>query len=224
MRDYEGLIPGGTTQQVKDKDVLDILMKQSSTYFTPGSQYRYSNAGYATLAVIVNRVSGISFAEFLENNIFTPLGMKNTVAYEKGISEVSDRAYGYTQRNGKFQRTDQSLTSAVLGDGGVYTSVDEILIWDQALYTDILVSQNLMDMAFTPGKLNSGASTRYGFGWVLDTYKGIKRISHTGSTIGFRSAIQRFPEKELTVVVLVNRAGAQPWETARRVADLFWNQ
>jgi CubicO group peptidase (beta-lactamase class C family) len=104
--------------------VLEILPRQDKTHFGPGARFRYSNGGYALLALIVELVSGRSFAEFLRENIFLPLGMNGTVAYEAGISEVPHRALGYSKRGEAFEQTDQSLTSAVLGDGGIYSSVN----------------------------------------------------------------------------------------------------
>src|SRR5438270_6268651 len=114
LLDYEDLIPAGTTRQVKDADVLDLLAKQSTTYFQPGTQYRYSNGGYSLLSLIVERVSGQRFADFLRQKIFQPAGMKSSVAFEEGISTVSHRAYGYSRDSGKWRRTDKSLTSSVL--------------------------------------------------------------------------------------------------------------
>lgn len=221
LRDYEDLIPSGQREQLKDADVVRILMRQQSTYFTPGSQYRYSNSGYATLAHVVAEVGGMRFSEFLENRIFAPLGMGGTVAFEDGVNTVMNRAFGYTASGDGFARTDQSLTSAVLGDGGVYTSAVDWVKWDEALYTERLVGAATLAEAFTPGRLSSGAATSYGFGWMIDTYRGKRRVHHTGSTIGFRTAVQRFPDERLTVLVLVNRANAAPWDIAAQVADLF---
>jgi len=101
LLDYEELIPPGTTVPLKDKDVLDLVGKEDRLYFAPGSQFRYSNTGYALLALIVEKVSGRSFAQFLEENIFDPLGMAGTVAYEEGISKVARRAYGYSEKGGE---------------------------------------------------------------------------------------------------------------------------
>ena len=224
LRDYEELIPPGMSRQLHDKDVVDILRRQNSTYFKPGSQYRYSNSGYATLAHLVSEVSGQSFASFLKERIFSVLDMGATVAFEDGISSVEQRAYGHTLTSGEYAETDQSQTSAVLGDGGVYTSLVDYFKWDQTLYTDQLVSSATLAEAFTPGHLSSGATTGYGFGWQLDTYRGYKRVGHTGSTIGFRSAVTRIPKLGLTVIVLVNRANATPWETARQILDLVLDQ
>ena len=116
--DYEDLIPPAATAQVHDADVLRLLITKDSTYFKPGTSYRYSNSGYALLALIVERASGKSFATFLHERIFTPLGMNNTVAHQDGVDAVSNRAFGYTMKNGTWTRKDQSVTSAVLGEIG----------------------------------------------------------------------------------------------------------
>jgi CubicO group peptidase (beta-lactamase class C family) len=222
LHDYENLIPSNQDGQVSDHDVVGLLADERSTYFTPGSSYRYSNSGYCTLGVIVAKVSGMPFHEFLAQNVFEPLAMTGSLAYVNGSNDVQDRAYGYTWQGSRYQRTDQSVTSATLGDGGVYTSVAEYFLWDQALYGERLVSAPTLAEAFTSGTLNNGSRTGYGFGWKLDTYRGVKRISHTGSTIGFRTAVQRFPDKKLTVVVLINRANTAPWDLAQSIADLYW--
>jgi CubicO group peptidase (beta-lactamase class C family) len=222
LRDYENHISPRRTEQLRDSDVADILRRQNSLLFNPGTQYRYSNSGYAVLAEVVRIVSGQSFADFLRDHIFEPLEMTQTVAYEKGISEVTDRAYGYTRSRGTYRRTDQSLTSAVLGDGGIYTSLQDLAKWDAALYSNNLIRQDLLASAFKSGQLNSGIRTNYGFGWKLGTYRGFHNISHTGSTIGFRTAIQRYPQKKLTVVVLINLASTAPWDIARQISDIVW--
>jgi len=222
FKDYENLIPGGQQTQVTDADVVDLLRAQTSTYFTPGSQYRYSNGGYATLAVIVAQVSGRSYADFLSENVFAPLAMNHTVAFVDGANSVDNRAYGYSGSGSSFQLTDQSTTSAVLGDGGVYSSLNDLYNWDQALYGSQIVTAASWEEIFTPGRLSNGASTSYGFGWQIDTYRDARRLSHTGSSIGFRHALVRFPEKRLTVVVLVNRANVSPWTLADQISDLYW--
>jgi CubicO group peptidase (beta-lactamase class C family) len=222
--DYEAVMPETTTVQLLDKDVLALMKKQDSTYFKPGTQYRYSNTGYSLLALIVERASGKTFAQFLKENIFLPLKMSETVAFENGISTVSNRVYGYTRDTVDttlFHRTDQSMTSAVLGDGGIYSSVEDMFKWDQSLYTAKLVSAKTLAMAFTPNEPMEKNYNEYGFGWRISDYKGVKRIQHSGSTIGFRTEIQRYPDRELTVIVLVNRDGADPGIIASRISDMF---
>lgn len=217
---YEDLIPKGRTSQLKDQDVLDLLKQQDHTYFPPGSEWRYSNTGYAHLALIVEKASGMKFAAFLKKNIFEPLHMKQTLAFEDGISTVPNRAYGYTQRGATFERTDQSLTSAILGDGGVYSSVDDLYLWDQSLYTTKLVSAKMLQQAFTPPVLPSGKPTSYGFGWEIGEFQGAKALRHGGGTMGFRTFILRLPERKLTIIVLANRNEAKPGEIAESIAAL----
>ncbi|MCU0645792.1 MAG: beta-lactamase family protein [bacterium] len=219
--DYESLIPDTATIQVLDKDVLNMMLQQDSTYFPPGAEYRYSNSGYAVLAMIVETVSGQRFADFLKQNIFDPLAMTKTVAYEQGISEVENRAFGYANENGKLVFKDQSLTSAVLGDGGIYSSVDDLFKWDQALYTDKLVRLETLEQAFTPGILNDGAKLDYGFGWRSDEYLGFKRMHHTGQTCGFTTIIQRYPEQKFSIIILINRNEPMLMDLANRLAELF---
>jgi CubicO group peptidase (beta-lactamase class C family) len=220
IRGYEELTPKDRTAQLHDIDVLNMLKQQADTYFPPGTEYRYSNTGYAHLALIVEKASGMSFAAFLKRNIFGPVKMHDTVAFEDGISTVKNRAFGYSPKDDRFERTDQSVTSAVLGDGGIYSNVDDLFLWDQSLYTTKLVSDDMLHQAWTPSILSSGKQSNYGFGWELGEWHGMKTVRHGGATIGFRTAILRIPEKKLTVIVLCNRSSAKPDDMANAIADL----
>ncbi len=203
---YESLLPDTLTVQVKDKDVLDIMMKQTETYFEPGSQFRYSNSGYALLAMIVKETSGKSFAEFLHENIFLPLGMKNTIVHEEGITTVANRAYGYDRIEDKtFEKKDQSLTSAVLGDGGIYSSVNDMLKWIKALGKDELLSYELLKETMTRGILSNGENFDYGYGWRLDRYNDKEMIYHTGSSTSFRNILVLIPDENFLLIFLSNR-------------------
>lgn len=224
--DYEDLISDTVTVQVKDKDVLSMLMKTDSTYFETGSKHKYSNTGYALLALTVEKISGKPFGEFLNKNIFTPLEMKNTIAFEKNINEVTNRAFGYTIKGNKVQFTDQSITSAVLGDGGIYTSLSDLYKWDQSLYNEKLISKKYLDQSWTEGTTTNGIKFPYGFGWRLETYNGNKVVYHTGSTRGFRNIIYRIPEKEFTIVILTNRDAGSEFSTmefAHKMVNIFDN-
>lgn len=203
--DYEDVIPEGTSGQLLDADVLRLLEAQRRLYFAPGTSYRYSNSGYALLALIVERVSGRSFAAFLREAIFEPLGMKNTAAG----SNVPDRAYGYSRDGDGWKRTDQSLTSAVLGDGGVYSSIDDLASWLTAL------DRGEFAEASAPRVETGVAGMRYGYGWRIsgDT------VHHTGETIGFRNAVLRVPKERIAVVVLTNRDEGEPLDIARRLSS-----
>lgn len=215
--DYEDVIPRGTTAQLHDADVLRLLESQDSTYFKPGSRYQYSNSGYSLLALIVGRASGKSFATFLRERIFTPLGMTNTVAYEEGISTVANRAFGYTMKDGSWARKDQSVTSAVLGDGGIYSSIDDLAKWDAALYDSRLLSNESRRLAFTSHTTTDKPDVKYGFGWRISG----ETVWHSGETSGFRNVIVRYPARRLTVVILTNRDDPEPYETALDVAKIF---
>ncbi len=140
LLDYEDLMaqtPAGTPEeklsQIKDAGVLEILERQKTTKFPPGTKWDYSNSGYAVLAMVVGKVSGEPFGDFLHDRIFAPLKMNATVAYEKGKNKVSNRAYGHSHQGGAWRQVDQSSTSAVLGDGSVYSSLDDLAKWDRAL-------------------------------------------------------------------------------------------
>jgi CubicO group peptidase (beta-lactamase class C family) len=161
------------------------------------------------LALIVEAASGKGFAAFLRENIFEPLGMRNSVAYEAGISEVPCRAIGYTRRGDAFDETDQSVTSAVLGDGGIYSSIADLLQWDQALYSEKLVSRGMLERAFT----DHGGG--YGFGWFVDREK----VWHYGETCGFTARIERFRNTRQTVILLANRRDANLATICRKLAD-----
>jgi CubicO group peptidase (beta-lactamase class C family) len=212
--DYEDVIPESFAAQLHDADVLRLLETQDRTYFRPGNGYRYSNSGYALLALIVQRASGKTFAKFLRESIFQPLGMFNTVAYEDGISTVNHRAFGYTHEAGRWNRTDQDPTSAVLGDGGIYSSIDDLANWDAALYDGRLLHASSLRAAFTPATRTDDPETEYGYGWRITG----ETLWHSGESVGFRNVIVRYPRRHLTVVVLTNRNEPEPYQLALEIA------
>ncbi len=236
LKDYEDLLsqqypgmPEEKIPQILDAGVLKLLEQQTTVKFPAGTKWEYSNSGYAVLAMIVEKVSGKPFAEFLQERIFTPLQMTNTLAYERGKNEVPHRAYGHTKEEDGWHQTDQSPTSAVLGDGGIYSSLDDLAKWDRALRLHALLSEAEMQPALTPvqpterpAKSPEGSTLSYGFGWFLDPYQGHRRMSHDGETLGFRTTIQRFPDDQLTIIILGNRADANPEDLALKVADLYF--
>jgi len=219
--DYEPILGSDDGPQVKDRDVLALLHRANTLYFTPGTAWRYSNSAYALLALIVERRSGERFAGFLRRRIFDRAGMPTAVAHEDGVGTVVNRAYGYSLSSGTWHRTDQSRTSAVLGDGGIYASAEELARWSAALDANAVLSTAALAMATTPATLWSGEATSYGFGWFLDEFLGHRRQRHEGDTVGFRTAIQRYPDVRLTVVVLVNRSVAPIEALSDAVARIY---
>lgn len=215
LLDYEDLMDPADTRQVHDIDVLHLLQKENRTYFAPGSSYRYSNSGYALLALVVGKASGSDFASFLRQRIFLPLGMTASFAHQDGVDEVPERAYGYSQIDGHWQRTDQSTTSAVLGDGGIYSSIDDLAKWDAALYDERLLRRASLQQAFSAATATPEPDVpHYGFGWRING----DALWHSGESIGFRNVIVRYPKQKLTVVVLSNRNDPEPYALALQIA------
>jgi CubicO group peptidase (beta-lactamase class C family) len=229
-------------KQIQDDEVLELLEKEKRGKFAPGASWSYSNSGYVLLGIIVAKVSGKSYAEFLQQRIFAPLKMNHTVVYQKGKNEVVNRAYGHSKEGVALRETDQSATSATLGDGGIYSNLEDLAKWDDALRNHPLLTEKEMRPALTPAKLNDGSAPHwpsepsddnlhpgrpvsYGFGWFLDPYQGRQRMWHTGSTMGFRTVIERFTEGNgLTVNILCNRTDLEPEKLALQVAELVFKE
>jgi CubicO group peptidase (beta-lactamase class C family) len=248
LPDYEDLmdqIPQGHSRwtenrQIHDAEVLALLEGQQGGKFRPGTQWSYSNSGYVILGLAVAKVAGRPFEDFLQERIFAPLNMNHTLAYVRGKNEVPDRAYGHSKEGEAFVETDQSATSATLGDGGIYSNLEDLAKWDDALTHHTLLAANEMQPALTPVKPADGSLPRwasgpgdtnpqisqlvfYGFGWFLDDYRGHQRMWHYGDTTGFKTAIERFADGKLTVIVLSNRSDLDPATLALKAADVSWS-
>ncbi|MFK8046211.1 MAG: serine hydrolase domain-containing protein [Crocinitomicaceae bacterium] len=203
---YNRFLKEGQTEQMLDKDVLNGLLNTDSTYFKPNSKYAYCNTSYAVMAQIVEKLSGLSFADFMQKEIFQPLDMTNSMIFEKD-KEIKNRAYGYVVKDTSIILRDQSLVSAIQGDGGIYSSVMDYYKWDQALYTDKLLPLNKLDAAFYNYDENGISNDRgYGYGWIVNYYKGIKILQHGGSSIGFGSHVIRIPSENISVAIFTNRS------------------
>lgn len=219
--DYEEVIPQRWSRQLRDGDVLRLVAENPRFYFAPGTGYRYSNSAYALLALIVERVAERSFSEFLRAEVFSRAGMRNSVALVEGENAVPARAYGYSLSEGTWVRTDQSRTSAVLGDGGIYSSVDEMLRWSEAFHSGRVVTPGRVREATSPLVQTDREGVAYGFGWRISEHRGHRVMWHSGETIGFRNVMLRFPQEDLVVIVLTNQNERRPYDAAMAVADLF---
>ena len=216
LPDYEDLLAPGVGQ-LRDHDVLELLAARQALDFAAGSAYRYNNGGYALLALVVERASGMDFASFLRESIFRPLGMDNSLARVEGGPPVANRAYGYSEFEGSWQRTDQGPTTAVLGDGGIYSSIADLARWDEAWEDARLLSDASRRLATSAWSATDDPGTRYGLGW---------RISgdctwHSGESLGFRNVLLRIPSRRLTVVMLSNRDDPEPGTAAMTIARLL---
>ena len=250
LPDYEDLMTAAETprnlwiwtpeHQIQDAEVLKLLEAQTQSKFPPGTSWSYSNSGYVVLGLIVAKASGQSYGNFLHARIFAPLHMDHTIVYQKGKNEVENRAFGHSKEGDVLKETDQSSTSATLGDGGIYSNLEDLAKWDDAPRDHALLSANEMAPALAPARLKDGSPTfwpnapnddnlhpgkpvAYGFGWFLDPYQSHPRMWHTGSTMGFRTVIERFTDENLTVIILANRTDLDPEALALKTADFYLN-
>lgn len=200
---YDNFVIKG--EQILDKQILEALMQINSIRFHPNEKFMYSNSGYAVLAQIVEKVSNQPFAEYMKNEIFEPAKMLNTNLYEVDKTIVN-RVFGYTIEKEVIQKTDHNETSAVKGDGSIYTSIADLYQWDQALYSDQLMPAEFLNEAFYSYDENGKSNEKgYGYGWMINYSNGIKVLEHTGASIGFTHHIIRVPSLELSAIVLTNR-------------------
>jgi CubicO group peptidase (beta-lactamase class C family) len=257
LPDYEDLMAAAETRrnsriwtperQIHDAEVLRMLEAESKGKFPPGTSWSYSNSGYVVLGLVVAKASGQSYGDFLRARIFAPLRLDHTIVYQKGKNEVANRAFGHSQavsghgpETPLFQETDQSPTSATLGDGGIYSNLEDLAKWDDALRNHTLLSAEEMKPAMVPLRLANGKPTlwpveahddnldpgkpvSHGFGWFLDAYRGHPRMWHSGSTLGFRTIIERLTADNLTIIILSNRSDLDPETLASETADLYLN-
>jgi CubicO group peptidase (beta-lactamase class C family) len=205
-----------------DPEVVALIARQKELNFNPGEEFLYSNSGYFLLSEIVKRVTGKSMGVFAEEYIFKPLGMKNTHFHHDHTMIVKNRASGYAPLRGGGFRISMT-TLGMIGDGGVFTCVDDLLLWDQNFYNNKLGKggQELIDRVLTPGKLNNGEELDYAYGLGIGDYKGLRMISHGGAFVGFRADMIRFPEQKFSVICLANLNRINPSQLARKVADIY---
>jgi CubicO group peptidase (beta-lactamase class C family) len=208
-----------TTRVHTHTHVLDILSRQRSLNFMPGDQWSYSNSGYNLAAIIVSRVSGKAFAEFTKERIFTPLGMTRTSWRDDYTRVVKDRAIAYSERAGEFH-TNMPFEN-VHGNGGLLTTVGDLLRWDQNPVERKVGDEAFVRQQHEEGHLNDGKGHGYAMGLSIREHRGLKEVSHSGSTAGYRAHLIRLPDERVSVAVLCNVASANATQYAEQVADLY---
>jgi CubicO group peptidase (beta-lactamase class C family) len=214
-----GISGWGRGERTHNHDhVLDILSRQSRLNFEPGHEYSYSNSGYNLLAMVVTRVSGTPFAEFSRERIFEPLGMTDTQWRDDYRRIVPGRSVGYSPAGGGY-RLNHPIEN-VHGNGGLLTTVDDLLIWNRSLRDGTLAGPELVEMMETQGVLNDGSTIDYALGLTVSEVRGVKSVSHGGATSGYRAFLVRYPEQDLSVALLCNAANANPGGLAQQVAEL----
>ncbi|MFC6999816.1 serine hydrolase domain-containing protein [Rufibacter roseus] len=206
LLDYEAFVSETREEQVADQEVLQITTGHTHTYFTPGSEFRYSNTGYVLLGLIIEQVSGKSLQSFLEENIFRPLGMYSTTLYAPTIP-IPHRAMGYAQNDlAETVFSDQSTCSATKGDGCLYTSVQEYELWHEALKENPRFDLETL-LRKSSAVINSNRNWHYGMGWFFsERQDGSLEMYHTGNTCGFSNLVVRLPAHDLLLICLTNIA------------------
>lgn len=203
IADYENLIPKDQKSQVTDAAVLNMIERSDSLYFQPGTQFRYSNTGFCLLTQVVEKVSGMPYEQFIRQHIFLPLKMEHTVMYDKN-TDIFERAYGYQKKDGTWKFGDQSITSATLGDGSVYTSVNEYENWIRALWNhELLNADSVSDPLKVHAEIKAGLE--YGYGWFITREKdGSKAYFHSGESKGFHNVVYHNPSKKMLIIIFSN--------------------
>lgn len=199
--------------------LLDALSRQRTLNFPPGTRWSYSNSGYSLAAIIVSRLSGMPFADFMKSRIFEPLGMQDTSFQQDFTRIVKRRAIGYAERQGTFATDMPSLI--VDGAGGLLTTVDDLLKWNQNF-----VQPRVGDAAFVRdlqqrATLTGGRTHEYALGLVVDTYRGVPEADHGGSFAGYRAYLSRYPEQQVSIAVLCNAGSANPTNFGKSLALLL---
>jgi CubicO group peptidase (beta-lactamase class C family) len=197
-----------------NSDVVEVLAKQKELDFQPGDKFSYSNGGYVLLSLIIGKVSSMPFHEFMETNIFKPLGMNNTLVYDESAPKIENRAVGYNEA-GALDDYEIFTTGA----GGMYSTLDDLHLWDQALYSEKLIPKATLEQAFTSATLNNGESTNYGYGWGVSEKEGRKVVQHSGGLSGYRTFLKRNIYNNSGYIILTNHGDASNNSTIMRALD-----
>jgi CubicO group peptidase (beta-lactamase class C family) len=196
---------------------LKLLAAQSALNFAPGTDYEYANSDYVVLGLIVERVSGMTLADFADKHIFRPLAMTHS-AFPGGARELTGIAQGYSPRGEQFRR---SIPLLVAGDGGLESSMEDLARWDDNFYSQKVGGKRMIDFLEEPGRLRSGMPIRYAAGLVLGRFRGLRAIGHDGVLPGSRADLVRFPLQHLTVICLCNRGDADSSSLSRQIAAVY---
>ena len=210
----------GDDDYYTDYNVMKWLINQTDLNFSPGEEYLYSNSGYWLLGQIVKKVAGMNMAEFAMKEIFEPLEMNSTHFHNDHTQIVKNRASGYVPDNNENFKISMT-TLDMIGDGGIFTTINDIKKWDDDYYETAVLSKELWNVMTQQGVLNNGEVIDYASGLMISKYKGLKTVRHGGAFVGFRAEILRFPEQKLSIAIFANRGDANPSRMANQVADIL---
>jgi len=204
------------------KELIDFF-KYQPMESAPGKRWAYNNSGYILLGAIIEKVSGQSYEQFIEQNIFEPLGMKQSY-YDSPMRVIPRRAAGYDKSSDVYTNAAYLSMTQPYAAGALASTVDDLALWDSALYTEQLLKHETLQRAHISHKLTDGSSTAYGYGWGISEYAGQRLIEHGGGIHGFRTRAIRMPDDRIFVAVLSNNGGADPEPLAFKIAALAIGQ
>ena len=204
-----------------DGEILELIFRQEELNFAPGEEFLYSNTNYVLLAELIHRTTGMTLAEYARDRIFGPLGMTSTHFHDDATVIVPGRVFSYAWTPTGGYRTDYLMNFDKVGDGGLYSSVEDLYRWDQNFYHKRVGGEALHALLHTRGVLNSGDTIAYALGLGLGEHRGLATVSHGGGLMNFRTNILRFPEEAFTVIALCNTGRANPSRISTQVAELF---
>ena len=208
--------------QPSSRDLVSLLAARKDAVSAPGDRFQYNNTGYVLLALIVEKVSGKPFAQFMKENIFQPLGMNRTLVWDETKPLINNRAIPYERVANSFNSLPYGSDIYIYGAKGVVTTAEDMYKWDQALYTEKLVKRSTLKEAFTPARLNNGKESYYGYGWDIGNDHGLNLFRHDGGYLGFRTVIARYPDQQFSIIILSNVSSvASTSSIARRIARIY---
>jgi CubicO group peptidase (beta-lactamase class C family) len=208
------------TRTYTQTHVLDILARQKSLNYKPGAEYLYSNSNYNLSAMLVERVSGMPFPEFTRKRLFEPLGMTHTSWRDDYTRVVKNRSTAYAAVGNQTWRQDMPFEN-VFGNSSLLTTVEDLLKWNENFTNPTLGGPRFVSAMHTQGRLNNGRTITYALGVVVDNYRGVREINHTGATAGYRAYLGRFPDQQLSVALLCNSGSVNPGAIGHQVAEVF---
>jgi len=202
-------------------ELLDLLSRQKALNYEPGNEYLYSNTNFFLMSVVIKRATGKPLSQFAAENIFKPLGMTHTRFYDDHTVVVPGRVPAYEPLPGGGFRIDWSTNFDKIGDGGLMSSVDDLLLWDRNFYANKLGKGTLLKEMQTQGVLNNGKQIEYALGLFISTYRGLPIVAHDGALFGYRTNLLRFPQQRFSVITLCNVGTSNPGHLSSQVADLY---
>jgi len=198
-----------------NNDVLKVLLNIDHLEFQPGSRYQYSNSGYVLLSILVDRISSVTFANYLREHALEPAGLEHTVVYDEQAESLSNRAIGYGQ--------DSTITDyrfRTTGGGGIFSNVEDLYKWHKALTSYFILPPDFQEQAYQPSVLNNDSTLYYGFGWNIDPANP-RHVSHGGDLEGFRTFFDRYLDQDIVIILLSNNSSEKLEEMADRIYNIM---